>query len=73
MSDPRRPLDRDDLARSLAGLARLRGIILEPGRADAIADLVTPTLTAFAELAGELTVDDDMYEFRRLLGEAARV
>jgi len=36
------------------------------------ADFVAPILSQFAAIAEELSADDDMYEFRRLLAEEAR-
>jgi hypothetical protein len=45
---------------------------IEPEVARERADLVAPILSEFAVIAEELTADDDMYEFRRLLAEEAR-
>lgn len=53
----------------IAGLARARGLRLSQERAARIAAQVAPTLTSFRALAASLSVDDDMYEFRRLLRE----
>jgi hypothetical protein len=53
-------------------VARSRGLEIEPEVARERADLVAPILSEFAVIAEELTADDDMYEFRRLLAEEAR-
>ena len=37
-----------------------------------LAVFVAPILERFAELTGELTADDDMYEFRRLLAQESQ-
>jgi hypothetical protein len=44
-----------------------RGIELPSDRADDLAAAAEPILSAFDELVSELTVDDDMDDFRRVL------
>jgi hypothetical protein len=56
----------------LEAVARSRGIELAPGRADELAAAAEPILKAFDELVSELTVDDDIDEFRRLLAAEHR-
>jgi hypothetical protein len=51
----------------LEAVARSRGIELAPGRADELAGAAEPILKAFDELVSELTVDDDIDDFRRVL------
>jgi len=53
-------------------VARSRGLEIEPEAARHLAEFVAPTLLQFAGLAEELSADDDMYEFRRLLAEEAK-
>jgi hypothetical protein len=56
----------------VAVAALSRGVSLTPERAQEIAASVAPVLDAFSAIADELAVDDDMYEFRRLLAAEAR-
>jgi len=51
----------------VASVAATRGVALDARRAREIAARVAPTLRAFAQIARELRVDDDVYEFRRLI------
>jgi hypothetical protein len=54
-------------------VARTRGLDIGPEAASGLAESVAPILAAFAGICEELSADDDMYEFRRLLAaEAAR-
>jgi hypothetical protein len=55
-----------DWARAVAGA---RGLDLDDEGAQRLAAAVGPTLERFEELACELTTDDDLYEFRRLLAQ----
>lgn len=57
--------DRD--ARWVIDVARTRGVTLDAVTAHQLAALVTPTLDAFAEIIAGLCVDDDEYEFLRVL------
>jgi hypothetical protein len=50
-------------------VARSRGLQVDGNAAEQLAEFVAPTLGQFAEAARELTADDDMYEFRRLIAE----
>lgn len=50
-----------------ARVAATRGMTLDPARARELAAAVGPTLREFQALARSLRVDDDQYEFRRLL------
>ena len=52
-------------------VARSRGLVLDDDGADRLAAAVGPILERFQGLAGELTADDDLYEFRRLLAQEA--
>jgi len=56
----------------LEAIARARGIELTPERADELAAAAEPILQAFDELVSELTVDDDVDEFRRVLAAERR-
>jgi hypothetical protein len=56
----------------LQAVARSRGIELKPDRADELAATAEPILEAFDVLVSELTVDDDIDEFRRLLAAERR-
>jgi len=56
----------------LEAVARSRGIELSPGRADELAGAADPILKAFDELVSELTVDDDLDEFGRVLAAERR-
>jgi hypothetical protein len=51
----------------LEAVARSRGIELSPARAKELAAAAEPILKAFDELVAELTVDDDLDDFRRVL------
>jgi hypothetical protein len=53
-------------------VARTRGLDVAPEAAAGLADSVAPTLAAFAAICEDLSADDDMYEFRRLLAAEAR-
>jgi hypothetical protein len=55
----------------VAGVASQRGVALEPDEVEAVVAAVTPVLEAFRTMAAELAADDDLYEFRRLLGREA--
>ena len=56
-----------------AAVAGTRGLDIGPEAAAQLAESVAPILAAFAAICEELSADDDMYEFRRLLAaEAAR-
>lgn len=56
-----------------ASVAATRGVQLDDARAREIAVSVGPTLRDFAAIADELQIDDDQYEFRRLIAaEASR-
>ena len=50
-------------------VARSRGLAVDDERAERLAAGVGPTLERFQEIARELTADDDIYEFRRLLAQ----
>jgi hypothetical protein len=52
-------------------VARTRGFEIEPEAGEQLADSVAPILSEFVLLAEELSADDDMYEFRRLLAAEA--
>jgi hypothetical protein len=54
-------------------VARSRGLEIEPAVARHLSNYVGPILAQFAVIAQELSADDDMYEFRRLLAEESRV
>lgn len=56
----------------LEAVARSRGIELSPARADELAAAAEPILKAFDELVAELTVDDDLDDFRRVLASERR-
>jgi hypothetical protein len=56
----------------LEAIARSRGIELTPERADELAAAAEPILEAFDELVSELTVDDDIDDFRRVLAAERR-
>ena len=49
--------------------ARARGLAVDDARAERLAAAVGPILERFQEIARELTADDDIYEFRRLLAQ----
>jgi hypothetical protein len=51
----------------VASVASARGLHLSRERAQEIAAQVAPTLRQFRAMTDELSPDDDMYEFRRLL------
>jgi hypothetical protein len=53
-------------------VAASRGLEMDAEATERLLAVVAPTLMQFAEIAGELTADDDMYEFRRLLAEEGR-
>ena len=53
------------------GVARSRGLAVDDDGADRLVASVAPILERFQELAAELTADDDLYEFRRLLAQEA--
>lgn len=55
----------------ILAVAASRGIALKPERAEQVAAEVAPTLERFDALVAELSVDDDVYEFRRRLAEEA--
>jgi len=50
-------------------VARSRGLEVDDDGADRLAAAVGPILERFQGLARELTTDDDLYEFRRLLAQ----
>ena len=50
-------------------VARARGLAVDHERAERLAAAVGPILERFQEIARELTADDDIYEFRRLLAQ----
>ncbi len=50
-------------------VARSRGLAVDDERAERLVVVVGPILERFQEIAQELTADDDIYEFRRLLAE----
>jgi hypothetical protein len=50
-------------------VARARGLNVDEEEAERLAAAVGPILERFQEIARELTADDDMYEFRRLLAQ----
>ena len=50
-------------------VARARGLNIDEEEAERLAAAVGPILKRFQEIAHELTADDDMYEFRRLLAQ----
>ena len=50
-------------------VARARGLNVDEEEAERLAAAVGPILERFQEIARELTTDDDMYEFRRLLAQ----
>jgi hypothetical protein len=50
-------------------VARARGLAVDDERAERLAATVGPILERFQEIARELTADDDIYEFRRLLAQ----
>lgn len=52
-------------------VARTRGVTLDAPAARELAALVTPTLRAFAEISAGLSVDEDEYEFLRVLAAEA--
>jgi hypothetical protein len=54
-----------------AGVALSRGVELEPEELEAVIASVASVREAFAPIAGELAMDDDMYEFRRVLAREA--
>jgi len=56
----------------ILAVAASRGIALDPKRAEEIAAQVAPTLERFDAFVVELSVDDDVYEFRRRLAAEAR-
>ena len=51
------------------GRRTIRGLEVNDDDADRLAAAVGPILERFQELARELTADDDLYEFRRLLAQ----
>ena len=53
-------------------VARSRGLEITAETAEQLVAIVAPVLGEFAGIARELTADDDMYEFRRLLAEEGR-
>jgi hypothetical protein len=55
----------------ILAVAAARGLVLDPERAQDIADAVAPILERFDALVAELAVDDDVLELRRRLIEAA--
>jgi hypothetical protein len=55
-----------------SAVARSRGLEIDAADAEQLAGLVAPILAHFAQIAGELTADDDMYEFRRLLAQEGK-
>lgn len=55
----------------VAAMALSRGLAVGSGDAEKIAGFVGPILERFLEISGELTADDDMYEFRLLLSQEA--
>jgi hypothetical protein len=50
-----------------ASVAATRGVRLDAARAEEIAASVGPTLREFEAIVDALRVDDDEYEFRRLI------
>jgi hypothetical protein len=69
MSDPGR--EADAAAAWVAAVTGARGVELADERLAEIAAAVAPTLEAFRSVTADLAVDDDMYEFRRLLASEA--
>jgi hypothetical protein len=55
-----------------SAVASSRGLIIEQAYALQLASSVAPILEQLAKITIELTADDDMYEFRRLLVEEGR-
>jgi hypothetical protein len=55
-----------------SAVARSRGLEIDAADAEQLAGLVAPILADFAQIAGELSADDDMYEFRRLLAQEGK-
>jgi hypothetical protein len=55
----------------VTAVAGARGVDLADERAGQVAAAVAPTLEAFRAIAAGLAVDDDMYEFRRLIASEA--
>jgi hypothetical protein len=53
-------------------VAASRGLVVAEDELEQLARSVAPTLERFAVIAQELTADDDMYEFRRLLAQEAQ-
>jgi hypothetical protein len=51
----------------VTAVARSRGLEIGDTEAEKLARFVAPILERLAEMSGELTADEDMYEFRRLL------
>lgn len=54
-----------------AHVARVRGVTFDAPTARELAALVAPTLRAFSEISAGLRVDDDEYEFLRVLAAEA--
>jgi hypothetical protein len=52
-------------------VAASRGLVVAEDELEPLARSVAPTLERFAAIAQDLTADDDMYEFRRLLAQEA--
>jgi hypothetical protein len=73
MSELRTPVPNGSYGPAWArAVAASRGLVVAEDEVEQLARSVAPTLERFALIAQELTADDDMYEFRRLLAEEAR-
>jgi hypothetical protein len=55
----------------VAAVALGRGLAISDEHAEKLAQYVAPILARFAQLSAMLTVDEDMYEFRRVLAQEA--
>ena len=53
------------------GVAATRGLAIGEEDAAELAALVAPILEHFASITSDLTADEDMYEFRRILARGA--
>lgn len=56
----------------VAAVALSRGLEIGNTDAEKLGRFVAPILERFAEISKELTADDDMYGFRRLLAQEAQ-
>lgn len=73
MSEPLAPAPDPPYGAAWArAVAASRGLLVGEDEVEQLASSVAPTLERFARIAQELTADDDMYEFRRLLAQEAQ-